>query len=225
MQKLIPIFAFLLAFSACKSDPKTQTPTEVSQNKPKEIHIDALPVVSLADAKDWKITSGTLFWQGSKPANDSRHYGTVNISGGTLKIGEGQLLDGTVTIDLNTISAVGMDESQGKTKLEGHLKSADFFDVAHFPTAIFKILEVFPSQLPEFNRVVRGDLTIKNKTKTLNIPIKWNVSGNTATAEAATFFIDRTDWDIKFQSGVIGTLKDKLIDDRVPVSFKLEAKL
>lgn len=223
MKKLLFPLAILLAAAACQSDPKTAaTPTD--EQKPKVINLEPLPEVSYADAKDWKITSGKVFWQGTKPTGSS-HNGEVKIGGGTLKINEGQLLDGSVTLDMTSISTVGMDESQGKSKLEGHLKSADFFDVANHPTATFDIEEVFPSAMPDFNRTVRSVLKMKGKEGTVNVPVMWKVSGGTATAKSATFFIDRTQWGVNFKSGVLGTLKDQMIDDKILLSFELTAEI
>ena len=70
VHKLIPCLAALLAFFACKNDPKTAETSNNPQNLPKEIKVEALPVVSAANAKDWKVTGGTLFWAGNKPATE-----------------------------------------------------------------------------------------------------------------------------------------------------------
>lgn len=83
---------------------------------------------------------------------------------------------------------------KGKTNLDGHLKSDDFFGVEKFPTATL----VFKTIGEKGNGVyaVTADLTIKGITH----PIKFEltVAGNTA---ATTLKVDRTKYDIKYGSG------------------------
>jgi hypothetical protein len=42
--------------------------------------------------------------------------------------------------------------------------------------------------------------------------------------EAPEFAINRVEWDIKYKSGFIGTVKEKIIDDFVKLKFRLEAE-
>jgi hypothetical protein len=43
-------------------------------------------------------------------------------------------------------------------------------------------------------------------------------------AESAPFVIDRTKWGIVYSSGVIGTLKDELINDEITLKVAIRAK-
>ena len=65
---------------------------------------------------------------------------------------------------------------------------------------------------------------MKDKTFPVNIPAKITLQGGTLRAESAAFPINRTRWGVTFQSGMIGTVKDKMIDDMVPIRLKITAK-
>ncbi|MCB0527736.1 MAG: YceI family protein, partial [Saprospiraceae bacterium] len=111
-----------------------------------------------------------------------------------------------------------------KSDLESHLKDSDFFEVKKYPTGTFVIDEVLPSKTPDFNWIVSGELTLKGKTNRVNIPVKMTITDKEINAESANFVINRTQWGINFQSGLLGTTKDKLIEDIVPISLTIRAE-
>lgn len=58
------------------------------------------------------------------------HTGYIYISKGELMIENGQLMGGTVEVDLNTLE----DDKHGRDNiLFNHLKDPDFFDVENSP--------------------------------------------------------------------------------------------
>src|SRR6266403_212159 len=102
-----------------------------------------------------------------------------------------------VTIDANTIDT-------GEPKRDADLKSANFFDVAHYPTITFKSKKI--EQVSAGKIKITGDLTIHGVTKevALNVegptgPVKdpW---GNTRVAASATTRINRQDFGIKWDN-------------------------
>jgi len=60
-------------------------------------------------------------------------------------------------------------EGEYKGKLEGHLKSDDFFGVATHPTSKLVFTEVSASGKNSYE--VKGDLTIKGITKTISFDV------------------------------------------------------
>ena len=81
-------------------------------------------------------------------------------------------------------------------KLQGHLKSPDFFDVARFPKATFVSTAIAAggSGAPY---TVSGNLTIHGVTKPISFPAQISVAGNTVTA-AATFNVNRRDFGLNY---------------------------
>src|SRR5690606_37996156 len=103
-----------------------------------------------------------------------------------------------------------------KDKLDGHLKSDDFFGVAKFPTSTFKITSVSGK---DKSYKVTGDLTIKGITKSTSFALQI-VDDQTATAALK---IDRTKFGIEYQSSsFIENLKDKAIYDEFDLNVTLK---
>ena len=86
----------------------------------------------------------------------------------------------------------------GVPALDEHLKSADFFDAAQFPTASFKSTRVEPTG-PDTAKVT-GDLTIHGVTKPVVLNVKLNkeavnpMSNKKAVGFTATATINRSDF-------------------------------
>lgn len=216
---LFPAIASGLFFFSCNNDTTSKTESAAAP-KPDTVRVELVPVKGAAP---FTVTEGTVFWQGKKALGDP-HNGTIKVSGGELMVNQGRLLGGKVTLDMASIAVTNLNDGGEKRDLESHLKDRDFFEVKKFPTAEFVITEVLPSNLPAFNWVVRGDLTIKGKTNPVNIPVKMTIEGDKLDAASATFPINRTHWGISFRSGALGTAKDKVVEDVVPLSLVLRAK-
>lgn len=215
-------FAALL-FTACKNSGG-ETVTEATP-------VDSTAQAPVAGAVDPNATgtytvdteASTIQWEGSK-ATGSGHNGTLKIQSGELNLNQGNITGGKVTIDMNSLNAEGLD-ADGKGKLEGHLKSPDFFDVAKFPTATFTFGSTTPltGDASGASNVVGGELTIKGIAKPIRIPFNYSFSDGKVTVETSQFSIIRTEWDIKFKSGILGTVKDEIINDEIKLKIKLVA--
>jgi len=218
--KIIPALCiFALVLFACKNDAPqaaAATPVQSPSTSTKATKVSA------EGAKSFTVTESTVFWAGKKAIGDF-HTGAIQSLEGTLKVNEGTLLSGNIVLDMNSITVTDIKDPGEKRDLESHLKDSDFFEVGKFPKAEFNISEVLPSNNPAFNNVISGTLTMKGKTNPVNIPVKMKIEGNVLTAESATFLINRTQWGVNFRSGLLGTAKDKLIEDVVTLSLKLRA--
>jgi len=76
------------------------------------------------------------------------------------------------------------------------LRSADFFDVAEYPTMRF--LSTSVSSMSDGNLTVAGDLTIRGVTRRLEVPvtIRRAPQADAPTRFETTFEIDRTDFGL-----------------------------
>ena len=118
-------------------------------------------------------------------------------------------------IDMATIENTDM-EGEYKTKLEGHLKSEDFFGVEKYPTALLTFKNVKSNGKNSYEVV--GDLTIKDITKPVTFEL--SVYGNKATANVK---IDRTKFDVRYGStSFFDDLQDKAIYDEFDLITDLE---
>ena len=165
------------------------------------------------EKKEIKTENSTLTWKGYKMTGS--HYGTVAIQSGHLVFNEGELTGGEFVVDMTSLVS---DDLTGeyKGKLEGHLKSDDFFGTDKHPTAKLAFTKVERSGKNSYS--VTGDLTIKGTTSPVSFEL--SVYGNKANA---TMKVDRTTYDIRYGSAsFFDDLQDKVIYDEFDLVADLE---
>lgn len=164
------------------------------------------------DKKEVDVSKSSLEWVGSKVT--SKHNGTINLKSGFFNFEGKKLIGGSFVIDMSSIVCTDL-QGQSKSKLEGHLKSDDFFGVANFSESHFKITKIGAYSDSKYK--VTGELTIKGITHINSFDITFN--DNTATG---TVVVDRTMYDIKYGSGsFFDNLGDKTISDNFELQFNL----
>ena len=219
LTKTIGLLPLLAALHACQNTP--QTVEAPPANVPDTIRMVS---VSADSAVTYTITEGVVNWSGAHTLKKDGHQGTISVESGTLMVSQGQLMSGKVTLDMNSIAVTDIKDPGERRDLESHLKDSDFFETRKFPMAEFVFEEVLPGKAENFNWVLNGQLTMKGKTKPLTIPVKITIEGDNLQAESPAFPINRTDWGVNFRSGILGTTRDKMIDDMVPLTLKVTAK-
>ena len=163
--------------------------------------------------KDIKVENSKVNWKAYKVTGS--HEGTIALKSGFLTFNEETLTGGEFVIDMTSINCTDM-EGEYKGKLEGHLKSDDFFGVEANPTSTLVITKVKSSGKNSYK--VTGDLTIKGKTNP--ITFDFSVYGQKASASLK---IDRALYDIKYGStSFFEDLKDKAIYDEFDLNVALE---
>lgn len=168
-------------------------------------------------------------WTGKKVLIDSAHTGTITIKSGNVMIANNNITGGQFELDMTSINNKDLAASPSdKGKLEGHLKSADFFDVQKFPTASFKVSssKVLPASTTANapTHEVTGDLTIKGKTLPVTFPVTVKSTADGKTEATAAFKIDRTKWDVRYGSDkFFKGLGDKVIANDIDFTLKLVA--
>ena len=168
---------------------------------------------------DYKVnlSKSQIMWKGYKVTGS--HEGTLALKSGELSYTNDQLSGGSFDIDMTSIACTDL-QGGGKHKLEGHLKSPDFFNVAEFPTAKFAITKVVSRGTPGDYKII-GDLTIKGITKSVKFQTKVNDDDNGKTAEATTT-IDRSEFNIRYGSGsFFDNLGNKTIYDEFDLTINL----
>ena len=156
-------------------------------------------------------------WVGKKVTG--QHNGTVNIKSGAIEIKGGMLNGGEFVIDMTTITSTDL-EGEYQQKLNGHLKSADFFGVEKYPEAKFVITNVKENgKNGRFS--VTGNMTIKETTKAISFDAQLVNSGEGIVA-VADIVIDRSEFDVRYGSGsFFDNLGDKTIYDDFTLSVNL----
>ncbi|MGJ8551164.1 YceI family protein [Winogradskyella wichelsiae] len=174
----------------------------------------ALSFMSYTTLKDKtvKVKESSVVWKGYKVGGE--HTGTIDLKSGSLTFNEKTLTGGNFTIDMTSLGSTDL-EGEYKGKLDGHLKSDDFFGVEEFPTASLEITSVSGK---DGNYNVKANITIKGETEAISFPMI--VKGDTATANLK---IDRTKHNITYKSpSIFESLKDKAIYDEFDLNVTLK---
>ncbi|AMS27422.1 hypothetical protein AEM51_10730 [Bacteroidetes bacterium UKL13-3] len=166
--------------------------------------------------------ASTLKWHAKKVTGE--HFGTINVSGGNVTVDKGMITGGAIEVDMTSINVTDL-QGEYKGKLEGHLKSDDFFSVEKNTKSVLTIkkVEAIKGSKTAENFNVTADLNIKGITNEVSFPAIIIVKGNTVTANA-DFNIDRTKWDIKYGSkSFFEGIGDKAIDNDFNIKVRVVA--
>jgi polyisoprenoid-binding protein YceI len=165
-----------------------------------------------AQTKKIDASKSTINWVGKKVTGE--HSGTVNLKEGSLVFKKKKLVGGTFTVDMTTMTATDLTgEYQGK--LNGHLKSDDFFGTDKFETStlVFKKIAVKAGGI----YTITGDLTIKGVKESITFDLVTTTNSATTSLK-----IDRTKYGIKYGSG---SFFDNLGDKAIANEFELKVAL
>jgi polyisoprenoid-binding protein YceI len=157
------------------------------------------------EKKEVNISQSKVTWKAYKVTG--AHDGTIQLKSGHLEMDGKKLVGGEFEVDMTSIIVTDLAAGDGKEKLEGHLKSDDFFGVEKHTTAklVFKSMENFNKN----SYTVKGDLTIKGITKPITLVVSMFESKATATMK-----VDRSKFDVRYGSGsFFDDLGDKTIYD------------
>ncbi len=156
------------------------------------------PKQNKADAVTFTVTAqkSKVDWIGSKKSD--YHTGYFPIKSGSVQVEAGKLVGGSFVID---VAGLKVTDERGGEKLQGHLSSADFFDVTKFGDATFAITSV------KYTAGDKASITGNLKIKDISAPITFAASIRNADdkgffAEAFLPF-DRTVFGIKYGVGMV----------------------
>jgi polyisoprenoid-binding protein YceI len=175
--------------------------------------IASFATMATAQTKKIDPSKCTVNWLGKKVTG--QHTGTIKIKEGSLIFKTSKLKGGSFTVDMNSLTSTDL-QGEYLGKLNGHLKSEDFFGTEKFPTSKMVFTKVVDKGLGKY--AVTADLTIKD----VKNPVQFDVlvKGNTATGKIV---IDRTKYGIKYGSGsFFDNLGDKAIYDDFELDIKLQ---
>ena len=125
-------------FLGCRGPVKEENKNNASASSVSLGHVASEKYI--IDTKESVLT-----WEGSMVFGfEEEHIGYVYTSKGELMIEKGQLVEGTVEVDMNTIE---YKDKESKNTPVKHLKSPDYFDVEksqflHFPLLRLRMLFV-----------------------------------------------------------------------------------
>lgn len=159
-----------------------------------------------------KVKDAKIVWKGFKVTG--AHEGLISLESGALIFDEDELVGGNFTVDMTSLTCTDLSGVY-KSKLEGHLTSADFFDTEQYKESTLNITEVSKINATSYN--VKADLSIKGQTEKVEF-----VSSFYGKKATSSMKIDRTLFGIEYGSGsVFKSLGDKMIYDEFELIIDL----
>ncbi|WP_298454619.1 YceI family protein [uncultured Cellulomonas sp.] len=153
----------------------------------------------------------------TRHAGIAKVRGSVAITEGTVEIGD-DVASSSVTAVLDPTTIDTRDANR-----DGHLRSADFFDVESFPTWTFTSTSV-TARGDDY--VLVGDLTIHGVTRSVELDLEFNGTatdpfGNARAGFSASTEISRKDfgltWNAALETGGF------LVSDNVKIALEISA--
>lgn len=180
----------------------------------------------MAPATTVSIPTGTWAVDPSHSSVEFRvkHLGISTVRGafrefeGTIEIGD----DLTSAEARGTIKAASLDTNEPKR--DDHLRSVDFFDVDNHPDITFHSTAIKPIDEDTFE--VTGDLTMHGVTKPITLTAEASGTeqdpwGNERVGLEAIAYINRGDWDMKFNQA-LGS-GNMMVSDKVRITLDISA--
>jgi polyisoprenoid-binding protein YceI len=185
-------------------------------NDPGEIMTDTGPDLN----GDWDLDPAhTRIGFSAKHAMVANVRGAFNDVTGTLHVDFDEPEKSSAEIVLKAASV-----DTRNTQRDEHLRSAEFFDVEQWPDITFRSTRI--EEVAENALVVSGDLTIRDVTKPITIPIEFTGAQTDAFGELRAGFegtrrIDRREygleWNMALDSG------GWLVSEKITLEFEISA--
>lgn len=205
--------ALLISLSGCEDPTKDKPKATVSSAAPAQTQA-AAPAQAAAPSTGETLSidaaASTIGFAGSKVTG--KHEGKFEKISGSISLAGGKAEGGKITIEADT-SSVKTDAE----KLDEHLKSPDFFDVAKFPKATFTSTEIKAGGDNGATHTITGELELHGVKKTITFPATIT-EGPDAISGTAEFVINRKDFGIVYPGK-----QDDLIRDDVLLKLSLKA--
>lgn len=148
----------------------------------------------------------------------SKVRGTFESFSGNVELNESNpeaaVVD--VTVDLNSINT-------RDAQRDGHLRSADFFDVENHPQAHFRSTKV--ERVDSKHAKLFGDLTIRGVTKPVTLDVTYEGSakspwGTTSAGFSASGKFNRKDWGLNWNQAL--ETGGVLVGEEVQLNIEVE---
>jgi len=149
------------------------------------------------------VTTFTVNTKGSKvdftgSKKSDYHTGYFPIKSGSVQVDAGKLVGGSFVID---VAGLKVTDDRGGEKLQGHLSSADFFDITKFGEATFKITSV--KYTTGDKATITGDLSLKGATAPVSFTASIRNADDKGFFAEAFLPFDRTVFGIKYGVGFV----------------------
>ncbi len=224
LSKLLLPLALAAAITACSKPADTAAPAAAPAETAAAPADAAAAAPAASEAAAIQVASGTykldpthtdvlVQWNHMGFSNPTAHFGNAD---GTLVYDAADVGKSSVEV---TLPLSGLNSFTAK--FDEHLRSADFFDAAKFPTATFKSTKVEAAGTNKLT--VTGDLTVKGVTKPVVLDVTVNGAGEHPMMKVPSVGFDATT-TIKRSDFGVGAYAPAVSDD-VKIRITTEASI
>lgn len=196
----------------------------ISCNKEKPVAGESNEVTTTKEGAQYTVDTlnSKVEWKGYKifKSENTSHFGIIRFESGDVTVKDGKLESGKFVADMNSLTSEDLkNDAEQMQKLNGHLKSGDFFETEKFPTASYEITKVTPSAEGDYNTTLDGNLTIKGITKPTQFKANVSVKEGEVSIATEPKDIKREEFGVKFQAPV----ENGVIKDEVTLQISIKA--
>lgn len=146
--------------------------------------------------------------------------GTFGEVTGQIALDENDFTNSEVEATIDVAGLSSRDE-----KRDGHLRSADFFDVEHYPTATFKSTKIVRKVGDKYE--ITGDLTVRGETRQVTLDAEYDGKGVNPWGQQIISFgaateINRKDWNLNWNVAL--EAGGWLVSDKIKLEIAAQAK-
>jgi len=166
-------------------------------------------------------------WTGRNLFN--HHSGIVRLAGGEIRVQQGHLTGARFTIDMASIACEDLTDAGMNAMLLAHLRTTDFFDTAHHPTAAFTATSAEPIHTCTDgtpNYLLHGTFTLRGISHPLEFPVVIAAKDDARHLTGqGVLTLDRTAYGSQYGSGkLFRFLGPHVVNDQIHLHVKIHAE-
>jgi len=206
------VFSFSLFLTSCADPAANKTKANVSNASNTTANTTSNTTVAPGKTETLAVTPENSKVEFTASKVTASHPGGFKKFDGTIDLVNEKPEGSKVKIDIDLSSVFTNEE-----KLNEHLKTPDFFDVAKFPKANFTSTSIVPDAAKGAdNYTVTGDFDLHGQKKSINFPAVIKVDAGTVTV-TSEFSINRKDFGLVYPG-----FANDLINDLVVIKLDLK---
>lgn len=206
------VFSFSLFLTSCADPAANKTKANVSNASNTTANTTSNTTAAPGKTETLAVTPENSKVEFTASKVTASHPGGFKKFDGTIDLVNEKPEGSKVKIDIDLSSVFTNEE-----KLNEHLKTPDFFDVAKFPKANFTSTSIVPDAAKGAdNYTVTGDFDLHGQKKSINFPAVIKVDAGTVTV-TSEFSINRKDFGLVYPG-----FANDLINDLVVIKLDLK---
>ncbi len=194
MNKLVFVISLFIFFSCQEKKQSIPTKVEVTQG------ISAIYTL--------EKNQGECIWVIEKLGKKQAF--SIPVSSGRISVLDGVIATGDVELDIVGLKAKDL-KSEAALLFETTLRDTSFFGATNFPVGriiISKIEKI--AENPNATHQLSLDITLKNVTKTLQIPAQIQLNDTEIILNSTIFSLPLLEWNIKPKDKIVCTMQFSL---------------